>query len=355
MSNRTTTADLPAAPQAVEALPLAAQTSGEVLSQLQAARTFPRNVDTFRRNAMAWACVDADTAASCFYAVPRDGKTIEGPSIRMAEIAAIAWGNLRVRTRLVARDAKSVTVEAEVWDLETNAAFSASETGRITKRDGSTYSEDMVQTTIRATAAKARRNAILSVIPGAFLRPVLAQARKTAVGDAATLADTRARALEALQKMGVTQARVLARLGKDSVQLIDLDDILFLRSEFQRIRDGEALVDEAFPEPEKPKEPTVVDPFMAGVPAQAPSGVAVAAGVVASGGSATSPRGELQKRWTRLLLEHPDEAAKAAGDERKRPLAEISDDVLQAWCVATEAAAAEKPTRRRSVKDNPQA
>lgn len=294
-----------------ESAGLVAITAGEVGQQIAAARRFPRSLDTFRKNSMAWACMDEETAAGCFYSVPRAGQNIEGPSIRMAEILATAWGNLRIRTRLVERTPTHVTVAGECWDLETNAAWSAEEVGRITTAAGKAYSEDMVQTTIKATAAKARRNAILNVIPGSFVKPIMQQVRRTAIGDAATLAQTRKQALDALQKMGANLDRVLHRLGKKSAAEIDHDDILTLRSAFIAVRDGESTVDDAFPAPEEKGPARAQQDAAAGEWLQDPTRQPQAQQAPPEGASTTGEpdRGALVVEFVTLQSRDPDRCA----------------------------------------------
>jgi hypothetical protein len=57
-----------------------------------------------------------------FYKLPRGGKKIEGPSVRMAEVVAYSWGNLRVDARIATGGAKTVTAVGTAFDLERNVA-----------------------------------------------------------------------------------------------------------------------------------------------------------------------------------------------------------------------------------------
>jgi len=52
-------------------------------TQIATAKQYPRSITKFLREAEEIACLDEETAASCFYRVPRDGKYIEGPSARI--------------------------------------------------------------------------------------------------------------------------------------------------------------------------------------------------------------------------------------------------------------------------------
>ena len=67
---------------------------------MQAARVWPRSVKAFAAAAEAMATLTQQTAAECSYVVPRDGKQIVGPSVRLAEICASAWGNIDFGSRI---------------------------------------------------------------------------------------------------------------------------------------------------------------------------------------------------------------------------------------------------------------
>ncbi len=73
----------------------------EVDQQITTAHAYPRSVDQAVKNILTLATLDAETAAECVYALPRGGKPIKGPSIRLAEIIQSQWGNNRVGTRVV--------------------------------------------------------------------------------------------------------------------------------------------------------------------------------------------------------------------------------------------------------------
>jgi hypothetical protein len=92
----------------------------EVDTQITTAKRFPRNLHTFKQQALAMATFDEETASGCFYALRRDQKPIEGPSIRLAEIVLSAWGNIRADAKVIAVGEKDLTAEAMTWDLEKN-------------------------------------------------------------------------------------------------------------------------------------------------------------------------------------------------------------------------------------------
>jgi len=125
--------------QIIEASPtvIAEITRAETDIQIMTAKKYPRNIKKFRQDAMSMATQDAETAASCFYKLKRghgeDTKIIEGPSVRLAEIVANAWGNMRYGARIVNEGEKEVTAQGVAHDLEKNVASTIEVARRITK------------------------------------------------------------------------------------------------------------------------------------------------------------------------------------------------------------------------------
>src|SRR5512139_4343366 len=86
-----------------------AMTQGQLQAQYLMARQFPRSVGKSMDEVKKEATLTAEIAESCRYVVPMDGKTIEGPSIRYADILAWTYGNLAVSSRVVGHTGRSVT------------------------------------------------------------------------------------------------------------------------------------------------------------------------------------------------------------------------------------------------------
>ncbi len=229
---------------------IAAITKSEVESQLDAAHRYPRKIKTFLDEANAMVSRSVDVATMCFYSIPRDGKQIMGPSVRLAEIAASAYGNLHVGARpLEVGEADTVcTAQGVAWDLQKNLRVTVEKTRRITGRSGNRYSDDMIITTQNAAASIALRDAIFRVIPRAYIDEIYQRAKAVAVGSAKAIGERRTKAIDALTKMGATQERILAALGRAEVEAITIEDIERLLGNFTAIKDGQVSVDDAFPE-----------------------------------------------------------------------------------------------------------
>lgn len=250
-SSQTAVVDAPTEAEVLPALGavLEAQTRGEIDIQIVTARRFPRSIKAFKQKALEMATLDEETAAACFYVLPaRRGsdKPIEGPSARLAEIVASAWGHMRIEARVVGEDDRFVTSRGTAWDMENNVAIAFEVRRRITTSSGQRYGDDMIGVTANAASSIALRNAVFKVVPSAFTREIYLKCRAVAVGTAQTLGSKRAAMLEYFQKMGVPPARVFALLVVRGAEDITLDHLATLKGLATAIKEGETTVDESF-------------------------------------------------------------------------------------------------------------
>lgn len=233
--------------------------------QVATAKQFPRSIELFVRRCKEMATLTTEIASSCVYALPRDGKTIEGPSARLAEIVASAWGNLRIQAGTSDQDDRFITARGEAWDVETNVAIAFEVRRRITSSDktdrsgkvipGKTYSDDMITVTGNAAASIALRNAVFKAVPSAFWKPIYNECRKVIAGDAQTFHARRDETLKAFALMGVQKERLLASLGLAGVLDLKIDHMVTLTGIYNALKDGETTVEEAFPDTAGPIRP----------------------------------------------------------------------------------------------------
>lgn len=223
----------------------------EVDIQISTAKQYPRVISKALETAEELATSDEATAASCFYAIPRDGKVITGPSVRLAEIVAYAWKNLRVATRIVDESESHLVAQAVCHDLENNVALSREVRIKIVGRNGR-YSEDMIAVTANAACSKAMRDVIFDVIPLSVIRPVIEAAQAVSQGNEATLAARRVAMIQHFEKLGAKADRVLAAIERRTVEDVTLEDMVRLRGFATAIKEGDATVGTIFPE-EKPQ------------------------------------------------------------------------------------------------------
>lgn len=219
----------------------------EVEAQLSAAHKYPRSPKRFLNEAIGLATLTQEVAEACIYSLPRGGKMIAGPSVRLAEIAASAYGNMQIGARVVDAEEREVVAQGVAWDMEKNLRVTIEARRRITNKHGKRYDDDMIVVTGNAAASIALRNAIFRVIPRAYIEQIYNRARLVAVGDAKSLASRRGEVLDRLGKLGVPIERVFSKLGVKGVEDIDLEHLEILIGLGTAIKGGEMPLDEAFP------------------------------------------------------------------------------------------------------------
>ena len=230
----------------IEPSVLAELNSSEIDVQISTAKKYPRSLRQFREDATELATLDERTAASMFFALPRAGKTIDGPSIRLAEVVGASYGNLRYASRIVSTEERFITAQGVCHDLQKNIACSVDVRRRITNRDGKRFNDDMIVVTGNAAASIALRNAIFKIVPLSLVTPIYQAARLASIGEAKTMQQQRAGALEFFQKLGVQVDEVLRILGRRGEEDITIDDIVSLRGLATAIKDGDTTVEQAF-------------------------------------------------------------------------------------------------------------
>ena len=229
---------------------LQAINKSEIDIQVATAKQYPRNIPDVLNKISTYATMDVETAADCFYVLRRNGSngsnTVEGLSVRMAEIIAGAWGNLRVQTRIVGNDGRTITAQGICHDLETNVAVSVEVKRRITDKYGKTYSEDMQVVTGNAASAIAFRNAVLEVVPKAVTKRVIEGVKQVALGQSLDLETSRHKMLEYFGKLGVTKDMILDYLNLKKVEEIDKEAVFELRATANAIKEGTTTLQETF-------------------------------------------------------------------------------------------------------------
>ncbi|MEK9737065.1 MAG: hypothetical protein VW239_07070 [Candidatus Nanopelagicales bacterium] len=232
-----------------------AVTSGELDVQIRTAKSYPRSIRTFLQDAKAMATLDAETAAGCFYSLPRDGKNIQGPSARLAEICAAAWGHIRVQARVVGEEDRFVVARGEAWDVQTNVAIAYEVKRRIVDRRGNRYSDDMIAVTSNAACSIALRNAVFKVIPRGVWKPIYDAACHAAVGDAKTLDQRRQSMLKTFKdEFQVRPEQLYTALEVKGLEDVTLDHLATALGMLTALRDGEMKVETMFPPKVLPKE-----------------------------------------------------------------------------------------------------
>lgn len=204
----------------------------EAQGKLLIAKRFPRDAAAAFDKVMS-SCSRPTLAAQATYSYPRAGETISGPSIRLAEELARAWGNIDFGIReLSQRDGVS-EMQAYAWDLETNVMSSQNFTvkhERHTKQGVKRLVDprDIYELTANQAGRRLRAR-ILAILPPDLVEGALDRCRATLVG-AANPKDTSkvAGLLKAFARYGVTQQHIEARLGHkiEAITAEELADLI---------------------------------------------------------------------------------------------------------------------------------
>jgi hypothetical protein len=218
--------------------------------QIATAKQYPRQIKVAFDRALRLATQDEETAGSMFYMLPRkqDGKRIfiEGPSVRLAEIIAHVWGNLRIKKRVTAITDTHVVSEGVCWDLENNVAMAAEAQRRITDKKGRRYSDDMIVTTANAAASIGLRNAVFSVIPRALWQKLLVASQAKARGEGTPIEVRRQNALAWFARYGRQEDEVLLLLGVEHANNIGEDEMEKLVGLKTAIMEGTTTIEAVF-------------------------------------------------------------------------------------------------------------
>lgn len=217
-----------------------ARAVAEVQAALVIAASRPRN-ELRARDRLLQACQRVNLASGALYQYSRGGTAISGPSIRLAEAAARAWGNMNYGFRELSRRTGESECEAYAWDLETNTKavrqFSVRHR-RDTKKGGYDLTDERDIYELMANQAQRRvRAAILEIIPGDIMEDAVAECEKTMRANVGNVAEAAARLVQAFANMGIPRESVEKRLGH-RIDAIQPAQIIAFRKIYASIKDG---------------------------------------------------------------------------------------------------------------------
>jgi hypothetical protein len=229
---------------------LEAQDRAQIDIQIATAKKYPRNLARVKEDIMTIASMDDETAKSCWYSLPRGGKSISGPSVHLARIVYQQYGNIRVESKVCNIDKTHVTGQATCIDLQKNVGVRVEVKRSITGKLGTRFNEDMITVTGNAAAAIALRNAVYNVVPKPMIDAGKMAAQERIIGDISDetkLLNKRQKALDIFQKdYGVDESAVLKVLGLRETTQIKGDELKLLFGLYQALKDGDTTVDETF-------------------------------------------------------------------------------------------------------------
>lgn len=189
------------------------------------------------------ACKRPLLAEQAIYAYPRGGALITGPSVRLAEALAQAWGNIDCGVREVSQSNGVSVAEAYAIDLETNVrivkTFHVPHV-RDTKqgRKRLTDSRDIYEA-VANQGARRLRACVLGVIPADVVDASVRQCTKTLESSDVPISEQIRKLVLAFDEIGVKTEHIEQRLGHKLDAIIPAE-IVTLRGIYKSIKDGMA-------------------------------------------------------------------------------------------------------------------
>ena len=161
------------------------RTIATIKAQVFMAKQFPRDENAARTKVLR-ACQRPGLAAKAFYSYPKGGKNVTGPSIRLAEELAKAWGSIDFNIAIVETRATETEALAYCWDLENNTRVSRSfiVPHKISTKNGEKPLTDPrdIRELVLNQGARFLRSCLLAVIPGDLLDEAIEECNKTLQG-----------------------------------------------------------------------------------------------------------------------------------------------------------------------------
>lgn len=235
-------------------------------SQIATAKAYPRDLRQCISRSKLVATLNEDIAKSCVYALRKGTKVVSGPSVNLAKIVLQNFGNMRCENKVNQAEATTISATATVFDLEMNLAMRTTVQRSIIGNEGR-YNESMIAMTGNAANAIALRNAVFVVIPKEIIDDIynaVVNHLAGSVTDKESLAKRRTAVIKGIKEnyatFKITEAEIVASVGKSSIEHINAVDITTLLGYENAIAAGEMTALEAF-RPEAVKKPTnKVDP-----------------------------------------------------------------------------------------------
>jgi hypothetical protein len=220
--------------------------------QIATAKKYPRSLDVFYKRATAMVTLDEETAKSCIYRRPvgKEGgrmKYVDGESIRLAEIVAASYGNIRAGGIVTEMEERYVKAVGMAHDLESNYAVRAEVVESTVTKHGVPFSERMRVVVAKAAQSKAIRDAIFRIVPKSVCKPLADKAKEVAKGDIKTFEARRKGVLEWIKSIKIKPERVWAAIGINGPDDIGMDDLVLLAGLKTAIEDKDVTVAESFP------------------------------------------------------------------------------------------------------------
>ena len=227
-----------------------AETAALIDKQIATAKAYPRSITKFMADLKTCSTPNKRVAASMFYKLPRGGKQIMGPSVRLAEVAAQCFKNLRVQAQIVDENETEVVARGMSHDVENNVAWSVEVHRRCTGRDGRRYNDDMLTLVKNVAVSIAKRQAVFAAIPKAYIDDAYEECMKVALADGRTIEQRRADMVARFKELGVSEKQICRAVSVVGIQDVGEFQIRDLIGIYSAIQNGEQTIEDYYTDDE---------------------------------------------------------------------------------------------------------
>ena len=223
----------------------------EVEAALTVAKARPRDeIDAFKN--IMQCCRRVSFAEKAMYAYKRGVDNVEGPSIRLAETLARAYGNIEYGWREVERSPMKSSIEAFCWDLETNTkrkmSFDVLHIRDTKQGRKELQSERDIYEHLANHAARRVRACILSIIPADLIEDAIIACKKSMESgvNSGNKVEYAKNMVLSFEEIGVTHEQLRKFLGVEKVVGATEKQLIELRRIYTSIKDGHSSAREYF-------------------------------------------------------------------------------------------------------------
>lgn len=226
------------------------------MSEIQAAVTMakrdPRNENQCLVNILD-SCKRLTMAESAIYSYPRGKTLVTGASIRLAEVMARHWKNLRIGITVTNQTADKTEARAYAYDMETNFMVDQEfmvPHKRTTKQGVTKLTDERdIREMVQNIGSRILRGCILRVIPADITEDAMEQCKKTMLSSDIPLSEQIKKMVLAFDEIGVKVEHLEKKLGHNLDATIPTE-IVNLKSVYKSIKDGMASREDFFDFPQ---------------------------------------------------------------------------------------------------------
>jgi hypothetical protein len=220
----------------------------EVQAAMMIARMNPRD-QIAAMDRILNACARPTLADAAVYTYSKGGSDVSGPSIRLAEAMAQAWGNMQFGIRELDQVNGESTVQAYAWDVETNTrreiTFQVTHTRHTKKGSYKLTDPREIYELVANQGSRRLRACILAVIPGDVTEAAVSQCENTMRTKADTSPEAMQKMVAAFEPLGVTKEQIEKRIQR-RLDAIQPAQVVSLKKIYASLRDAMSVPSDWF-------------------------------------------------------------------------------------------------------------